>query len=56
MKLSAPKTNTWIASVVLGGLGILGEYVAIPYVTEYNWYLLVIGFIVLTLATLLRGL
>jgi uncharacterized protein YegP (UPF0339 family) len=45
---SASKKITWIIGLLLGALGIIGNYVNIPIVTEYNYVLLLSGFIVLT--------
>jgi hypothetical protein len=55
MKASAPKTNLWIIALILGILGIVANYVAIPYVSEYNYYLLLAGFVLLALGTSLKG-
>ena len=56
MKLSAPKNVTWLIALVLGVLGILGTFVRIPLVTDYSFLLVVVGFVLLALATLLKGL
>lgn len=53
MKLSAPKMYTWIVAVVLGVLGVAGRYVSIPFVTKYDFWLVVLGLVVLVLGTLL---
>ena len=56
MKLSAPKMVTWIVAVALGVLGVLGRYVNIPLVTKYDFWLVVLGLIVLVLGTLIKEL
>jgi hypothetical protein len=56
MKLSAPKNVTWWVAVVLGVLGILGSLVAIPFVSTYSFWFVVVGFVLLVLATLLKDL
>jgi len=56
MKLNAPKTITWWIAVVLGVLGILGNFVAIPVASEYAFWLVAIAFVLLALATALTGL
>jgi len=56
MRLSAPKKNTWWIAVVLGVLGILGNFIAIPFVSEYAFLLVAAGFVLLALATYLKGL
>lgn len=56
MKLSAPKNVTWWVAVVLGVLGILGSLIEIPLVSAYNFWFVAVGFILLALATFLKGL
>ena len=53
MNLSAPTMIVWVIAVILGVLGILGvlAIAAIPYAS----YLLIAGFVLLVLATLLKG-
>jgi hypothetical protein len=53
---SAPKRITWIIGLLCGVLGILGHYVNIQDLTEYNYVLLLIGFIALALGTTFREL
>ena len=54
--MKAPGVLTWLVSVLLGGLGIAGHFVAIPLVTAYAFFFLTGGFILLTLGTMIRGL
>lgn len=56
MKLNAPKNITWWIAVVVGVLGILGSLVQIPLVSTYSFLFVVVGFVLLALATLLKGL
>ena len=56
MKLSAPKNVTWLIAVVLGLLGMLASVVNIPLVSDYNYLFVVVGFVLLALGTLLKGL
>ena len=55
-KLSAPKVTTWWIAVILGVLGILGNYIAIPVVSAYSYWFVVLGFVLLALGSLLKGL
>jgi hypothetical protein len=48
---STPKKITWIIGLTLGVLGIIGHYARVPVLTEYNYALLLTGFIVLALGT-----
>jgi hypothetical protein len=56
MKLSAPKTITWWIAVVVGVLGILGQFVSIPFVSANAFWLEAAAFVLLALATYLKGL
>ncbi len=56
MRLSAPKEVVWIIAVILGVLGILGTYIAIPIASAHTFLLVAVGFVILALATLLKGL
>jgi hypothetical protein len=53
---SAPKKITWIIGLTLGILGIIGHYARVQILTEYNYVLLLSGFIVLALATTFKEL
>jgi len=54
MKLSAPKQVTWWVAVVVGVVGILAYFVTIPFLSDYAFWLVVIGFVLLVLATYLK--
>jgi hypothetical protein len=55
MKLSAPKKNVFIVSLVLFILGLAGSFAVIPVVSAYAFWLLVVAFIILMLGNLLKG-
>ncbi len=55
MKLSAPRKIVWIISVILGILGIIGKFVAIPFVSAYAFWLVTAGFVILAVATFFKG-
>lgn len=48
---SAPKKITWAIGLISGILGIIGYNVHAQILTEYNYPLLVIGFLVLAAGT-----
>jgi hypothetical protein len=52
---SAPKKITWIIGLILGILGIIGHFIDVQVLTEHNYTLLLIGFVVLALGTTVRG-
>jgi membrane-bound ClpP family serine protease len=58
MKLSAPKFSTWLISVIVGLVGILQHFhvLHINDLAQYSVHLIIIGFALLVLATLVRKL
>ncbi|SDM29276.1 hypothetical protein SAMN05421813_10930 [Daejeonella rubra] len=52
---SAPKQITWMIGLICGISGIIGHYANVPVLTEYNYPLLLIGFIALAAGTTFRG-
>ena len=59
MKLSAPKVITWVVALVVGVIGILIHVgslsiVAVPF--GLGFWLVVVAFVLLLLATLMKGL
>jgi len=56
MKLSAPKHVVWIISLILGVLGVLSTFVAIPVITPNAFWTVVVAWFLLILATYLRDL
>lgn len=51
---SAPKKITWILGLVAGILGIVGHYTHVDVLSQYNYELLLGGFIVLAAGTTFR--
>jgi len=56
LKLSAPKKITWFIALILIVLGFASNFVAIPVVGVYSFWLLSIGGILLLIATAVKGL
>jgi hypothetical protein len=56
MKLSAPKVITWWIAVVVGVLGILGNFTNIQFVSGNAFWFVAVGFVLLALATFLKDL
>lgn len=56
MRLSAPKKNTWWIAVIIGAVGIIAKIVTIPFLSAFAFWLVVIAFVLLALATYLKGL
>ena len=55
MRLNAPKQVVWIISVVLGVLGIVGKFTTIAFLSANAFWLVTVGFVVLALSTVLKG-
>ena len=55
MKLTPPTQTVFYISVVLAVLGLLGQYVNVPFVSDYNFYFVVVGYIVLFLGNTMKG-
>ncbi len=56
MKMNAPKNATWTIAVILGLVGLVGHLVPIAQVAPYSFWLVSAGFVLLALASLLKGL
>lgn len=56
MKLNAPKNITWWIAVVVGVLGILGNFITLPVVSGLAFWFVVVGFALLALGTFMKGL
>jgi hypothetical protein len=54
MKLSAPRQITWLIAVVVGGLGILGNFASVPVVSPNAFWFVTGGFALLVVATLFK--
>lgn len=55
MKLNAPTQASFWLAVLLALLALIGSIVTIPYLTQYGFWVLFIGFIVLAAGNLLKG-
>ena len=55
MRLSAPTQVVWIVAVILGAIGILASLGVIPALSAYAFWLVVAGWALLVIATLLRN-
>jgi heme A synthase len=56
MKLSAPKQISWIIALILGIVGVLASLGVLPMFAAYAFWLVVAGWGLLVLATLMRSL
>jgi hypothetical protein len=56
MKLTRPSQITWILALILGILGILAYLLPLGGISALAFWLVAIGWLLLILATALRGL
>lgn len=55
MTLNAPSQMVFIIAVVIAIVAVLGYFVAIPFVSTYAFWILVLGFVVLAGGVLMKG-
>ncbi len=55
MKFNAPKKNTWWIALIIGVVGIVSHFIAIPYVSAWNFWLTAIAFVLLLLSTSVKN-
>lgn len=56
MSLSAPKQVTWLISLILGIIGLVGFVVSIPVITGLAFWIVIVALALLLLATFIPGL
>ena len=56
MKLNAPKLVTFWVAVVIGLIGLIAGIAPIPVVSPFAFWVVVLGFVILVLGNLLKGL
>jgi hypothetical protein len=56
MKLSAPQKGTWWIALIAGVLGIVSYLVTVPVLSGFAFWLVAAAFVLLILATYLKGL
>jgi hypothetical protein len=55
MQLSPPTTVVFVISIILAALAIIGHFVAIPFITQYGFWVAIIAYIILAVGNLFRG-
>ena len=55
MKLTPPTKNVFWISVALAVLGLVGRYLSVPFLSDYYFYFVLVGYIVLALGNTLKG-
>jgi hypothetical protein len=51
MRLDAPRTSVWWIAVVIGILGIIGNFITLPFISGFAFWFVVIGFVLLAIST-----
>jgi len=55
MRLNAPTQYVFLLSLALAVLALVGHFVLIPYVTVYQFWIAIAGYVVLAAACVLKG-
>ena len=55
MRLSPPKKVTFLLSVILVALGFLGVRMDLPVLSEFGWFSVLAGYLVLAFGCLFAG-
>ena len=55
MRLNAPTQMIFLLSLVLAVLALVGHFVQIPYVSAYQFWIAIAGYVVLAAACVLKG-
>ncbi|MCX6554359.1 MAG: hypothetical protein NTZ12_04990 [Candidatus Aminicenantes bacterium] len=56
MRLNAPSKFSWLIALILGVLSLVSYFVAIPFVSLNLYWFMGAGWLLLILATFLKGL
>jgi hypothetical protein len=55
MNLSPPTTAVFVISLILAVLAVIGNFVAIPLITEHGFWVAIIAYFVLAIGNVFRG-
>jgi hypothetical protein len=55
MNLSPPTTAVFVISLILAVLAIIGQFVAIPLVSDQGFWVAVIAYFILAIGNVFRG-
>lgn len=56
MNIGAPKVVTFVLSLILVVLALVGHLKPVAYLTQYQFWLAIIGYVVLMLGVTMKGL
>ena len=55
MRLNAPTQLIFLISLILAVLAVVAHFVAIPYASQYQFWLAVAGYVVLAAGCVMKG-
>jgi hypothetical protein len=55
MNLSAPTMPIFLVSLVLAVLALIGHFVAIPFVSMYQFWIAIVAYIVIAVGCVMKG-
>jgi hypothetical protein len=55
MNLNAPTQLVFIISLIIAVLALIGYFVNIPYVTQYQFWFAIVGYVVLAAGCVFKG-
>ena len=55
MKISAPKQTTYFLSVALLIVGVIARFVAIPFLSAYSFWIVVVAAVLLVIGCSVKG-
>ena len=56
MRLNAPKFVTWLIALILGIVGLVSVFVAIPFISMHAFWVVLVGLALLLLGNAVKGL
>ncbi len=55
MKLTPPKKIVFIISLILVIISLVSKFITIPFVTEYQYWIMLVGYVLLGLGVAIKG-
>ncbi len=55
MRLTPPKKWVFWTSVILVILGLVGKFVKVPFLTDYSFWIVLVGYVLLAAGNYLKG-
>ena len=55
MRLTPPKNIVFIISLILVIISLVSKFITIPFVTEYQYWIMLVGYVLLGLGVAIKG-